>query len=206
MKMTGLSQSSCQFRNMISHLLKILGCTGWVILFDEAELMGRIARKTRKRAYLNVAKFLNPPHYLDSVYTMYAFASSYIEDVITSRDEYGSIEMGNDPDDVKTVIISMLDKISHGDELVRLSDDELLASVKEIAALHTKAFGTKNVDIDEIFAIADKAGYLLRTKVRAAIGYLDQMLQYGEVEDISSGKIDAGDIAEEDTLQTLFPE
>ena len=187
----------------ISHLLKTIGCTGWVILFDEAELMGRISRKTRRKAYLNMAKFLNPPHSLDSVYTMYAFASSYIEDVITSRDEYEAIEMSEEPDDVKATIKSMLDRICAGDELARLSDEELYAAVKDIAELHTMAFGTERVDIDELFSVSDRAGYLLRTKVRAAIEYLDQVLQYGDAAAISSGKVDQENM--EDTLQTLFP-
>ncbi len=30
-----------------SHLFRVMGCSGWVILFDEAELMGRFSRKTR---------------------------------------------------------------------------------------------------------------------------------------------------------------
>lgn len=188
----------------MSHLLKIIGCKGWVILFDEAELIGRLGRKSRKKAYLNMSRFLTPPHSLDSVYTVYAFASSYPEEIINGKDEYGALELGEDNPADKDAIKFVLDRICNGDMLARLTPDELRSSIDEIAQLHSKAFGTPDVDLDDLFKAADGAGYLLRTKVRAAIEYLDQVLQYGAAGKVTSTTVEKEDLSEDDSLKDLF--
>ena len=63
----------------MSHLFAGLGYNGWVILIDEAELMGRLGKKARLNAYRNMAKFLLPDRSLESVFTMFALSSSYAE-------------------------------------------------------------------------------------------------------------------------------
>lgn len=190
----------------ISHVLKAIGCTGWVILFDEAELIGRLGRKSRFRAYQNMAKFLNPPKSLSSVYTVYAFASSFLEDVITGRDEYGYLELSQESDDVKAQISAVLDRIINGDVLAKLTEEELRSSIEDIAELYKAAFSTLEVNYDDLYRVASSSGFLLRTKVRSAIEYLDQMLQYGDPGMISTQSLTEQNLKEDDCLKNLFKE
>ena len=88
--------------------------------------------------------------------------------------------------------------------LARLTRDELRSSIDEIARLHSKAFGTHEVDLDALFTVADNAGYLLRTKVRAAIEYLDQVMQYGVAGNVTSTTVEKEDLSEDDSLKDLF--
>ncbi len=39
---------------MMSHMFKLLGYNGWVILIDEMELVGRLGKKARLAAYKNM--------------------------------------------------------------------------------------------------------------------------------------------------------
>ncbi|MBR4211115.1 MAG: DUF2791 family P-loop domain-containing protein, partial [Oscillibacter sp.] len=40
-----------------SHLFRLLGCEGWVILFDEAELIGRMGKRARAKSYREIQRF-----------------------------------------------------------------------------------------------------------------------------------------------------
>ena len=64
-----------------SHLFKTLGYGGWVLLFDEAELLGGMGKKTRAKSYVQLQRFLKPSPKLEGVFSLFAFSSSYAEDV-----------------------------------------------------------------------------------------------------------------------------
>ena len=153
-----------------------------------------------------MAKFLNPPKSLSSVYTVYAFASSFLEDVITGRDEYGYLELSQESDDVKAQISAVLDRIINGDVLAKLTEEELRSSIEDIAELYKAAFSTLEVNYDDLYRVASSSGFLLRTKVRSAIEYLDQMLQYGDPGMISTQSLTEQNLKEDDCLKNLFKE
>jgi len=63
----------------------------------------------------------------------------------------------------------------------------------KIVAFHARAFNwCPDVDIAQLCEMAWSRGYYLRTKIRAAIEHLDQLLQYGD-----TGVITAGDLEQE---------
>jgi hypothetical protein len=58
------------------------------------------------------------------------------------------------------------------------------------------------MDAEDFMRATDPYGYLLRTRIRAAVEMLDQLFQYGEVGDIKASKL--GDISfEEDEEASL---
>ena len=79
------------FRFM-SYLFRCLGYNGWVILFDEAELIGRLTRKPRLKAYENMNLFLNPNERLINTFSLFAFTASYAEEVIESKHDFENME------------------------------------------------------------------------------------------------------------------
>ena len=165
----------------LSHLLRALGCDGWVLLFDEAELLGRLGKKARAKCYNNMQRFLHPSSKLESVFSLFAFSSSYGEDVIEKKHEAENLE-GAFPEDqeAQKAALATLNAILNAPELAPLTRDETLRVLDSIRELHGLAYGWQPaVTAEWLHTATEAGGYLLRTRIRAAIEYLDQLYQYG---------------------------
>lgn len=163
----------------LSRLFQQMGYNGWVILIDETELIGRLGKKARLNAYRNMADFLLPNGQMESAYTLFALGASYTEDVVEAKHEYENLEAvyPEQQEPIRTV----LNLITKAQQLVPLTDSEIREVLKKIQAFHGRAYSwNPNVSVDSILAATQSGGYLLRTKLRAAIEFLDQLYQYGE--------------------------
>lgn len=164
--------------SFMSHLFAKMGYHGWVILIDETELMGRLGRKARLNAYRNMAGFLLPELCPESVFSIFALSSSYAEDVIEAKHEYENLEMiyPDEPEPARTV----LDLLSRAPQLLPLTRDEIREILGKIQDFHGRAYGwSPNLSVDVLAEATQSGGFLLRTKIRAAIEFLDQLYQYG---------------------------
>lgn len=163
----------------MSHLFTLLGFQGWVILIDETELMGRLGKKARLNAYRVMSEFLMPKEQLESVFTMFALSASYIEDVIESKHEFENLAevYPENSEPMKTVLMLLI----KAPQLHPLSKNEIREILYKVQDFHGKAYGWKpTLSIEELEKATLSGGYLLRTKIRAAIELLDQLYQYGE--------------------------
>ncbi len=178
----------------MSHLFRQLGYEGWVLLFDEAELIGRLGKKTRLKSYVNMQAFLQPDAKLERVFSLFAMSASYAEDVIDKRNEIASAEEGfaEDPDSRKAAI-SVLNTILNAPELAPLTRAEIAKVLMSIQVLHGEAYSwSPKLSEESMMEVTEAGGYLLRSKIRAAIECLDQLYQYGE-----AGKIRVTELGEE---------
>lgn len=173
----------CQdYFTFMSHLFKQMGYNGWVILVDEAELVGRLGKKARLNAYRNMARFLLPNAELESVFSMFALSSSYIEDVIEGKHDYENLQelFPEDQEPMHTV----LDILVRAPQLHPLTQAEFQEVLGRLKDFHEKAYQWEShISVEILEKATQSGGYLLRTKIRAAIEYLDQMYQYGECQD-----------------------
>lgn len=177
--------------SFMSHLFTQMGYYGWVILIDETELMGRLSKKARLNAYRNMADFLLPERCSESTFSIFALSASYAEDVIEGKHEYENLAMiyPEEPEPAKTV----LDMLSRAPQLLPLTRDEIHEILYKIQDFHGKAYEwTPNLSIDSLAEATQSGGYLLRTKIRAAIEFLDQLYQYGK-----AGKTTINELGEE---------
>lgn len=175
----------------MSHLFLQMGYHGWVILVDETELMGRLGKKARLNAYKNMAGFLLPERCPESTYTLFALSASYSEDIIEGKHEYGNLEdiFADQPEPFHTV----LDLLSEAEQLQPLTQNEINDILLKIQEFHGQAYGwTPNLSADTLAQSTQSGGYLLRTKIRAAIEFLDQLYQYGK-----AGKTIINELGEE---------
>ena len=166
------------FRFM-AHLFKQLGYNGWVILLDEAELIGRLGKKTRLKAYFNLAQFLLPDRRLESVFSMAALSASFIEDVIDGKNEYENLRevYGEAKEPAESVLTMMVE----APQLLPLSKEEISNVLMSLQDFHGKAYDWHpDVSLEAILQSTKAGGYLLRTQIRAAIEFFDQLYQYGE--------------------------
>lgn len=162
----------------MSHFFRLLGFSGWAILFDETELIGRMSKKSRMLGYANIAEFLKPEKKLENAFSLFALSASYEEDVIESKNEY---ENAQTLFPENRAIPFVLDSFKRGAKLLPLSKDELRFVFEKLQQFHGSAYSWQpNVSIDVLLKQASDAGFLLRTKIRYAIEFLDQLYQYGE--------------------------
>lgn len=163
--------------SFMSHLFLQMGFHGWVILIDETELMGRLGKKARLNAYRNMAQFLLPEKCPESVFSIFALSSSYGEDVIEGKHEYENLEAVYP--DAQEPARTVLNLLSAAPQLLPLTKDEINEILYKIQEFHGKAYGwTPNLSLSSLAEATQSGGYLLRTKIRAAIEFLDQLYQY----------------------------
>lgn len=177
--------------SFMSHLFTQMGYHGWVILIDETELMGRLGKKARLNAYRNMARFLLPENSMESVFSIFALSASYVEDVIEGKREYENLEAvyPEEPEPIRTV----LDLLVKAPQLAPLTKEEIQQVLCKIQEFHGKAYEwTPNLSAATLLGATQSGGYLLRTKIRAAIEFLDQLYQYGK-----AGKTKINELGEE---------
>ena len=178
----------------LSRLFTMSGLNGWVILFDEAEQIGRLGRKSRFNAYTNMAKFLQPE--TNNIYPLFTMTSNYATQVIDEKDERKHLAETEGYD--SEVIERTLDRIETAPELAPLTRDEFTKVLRRIMDFHARAYDWQpTADTEALCEIAWTRGYYLRTKIRAAIEYLDQILQYGDAGVITASELEQETYAEE---------
>ena len=126
-----------------------------------------------------MARFLFPEKGLESAFSLFALSSSYAEDVIEGKHEYENLEAiyPDEPEPAKTV----LNLLVRAPQLLPLTRDEINEVLYKIQDFHGRAYGwTPDLSIDSLTEATQSGGYLLRTKIRAAIEFLDQLYQYNK--------------------------
>ena len=195
------TKHSMDYFFFMSHLFAQLGYSGWVILFDEAELIGRLGKKTRAKCYVAMDHFLRPDPRLENTFTFFAMSSSYAEDVIDKKHEFENVrEVFADEADKLRSAETTLQRIIDAPELVPLSRSETEKILAEIQDFHGRAYDwTPSVSTDTLYRETGSGGYLLRTRIRAAIEFLDQLYQYGEAGDTRITELGTESYEEENT-------
>lgn len=166
----------------LSHLFRQLGYDGWVLLFDEAELIGRCGKKARAKSYQAMQSFLRPEARLEGVLSVFAFSSSFAEDVIDRKHEYDNVDASfADAPEACKAARATLDAILGAPELAPLTRREVMQVLMSVQEFHGRAYDWHpEVSAESVYAATEAGGYLLRTKIRAAIEFFDQLYQYGE--------------------------
>jgi len=181
------TRHSMDYLVMLSHLFKLLGYNGWVILFDETELVGRLGKKARLTAYKNMASFLFPEQYsrLESTFTMFALGASFVEDVVESKHDFENMATAYVDRAEREPVEKVLNHIMAAPQLQPLSQDEILGVLEQVQDFHGRAYGWQpKLDVREVLKATETRGYLLRTRIRAAVEFLDQLYQYGQAGNI----------------------
>lgn len=184
------------YLEFLSHLFVQVGYNGWVILFDEAELIGRLGKKARQNSYRNMAEFLLPDARLEATYSMFAFGASFVEDVVDGKHEFQNLVEASPGQEEP--MKSVLEMIVKAQQLLPLTQEEIFEILKKVCEFHGHAYGwTPDVTVQTLYEVTDSAGYLLRTKIRAAIEFLDQLYQYGNAGKIVTNELDKETLEEE---------
>ncbi len=180
----------------MSHFFVQLGFSGWVILIDEGELMGRLSKKGRLNAYRNMAYFLFPQREFESVFSLFAYSASYVEDVVIGKHDFENLEEIHpaEPEPMRSV----LGQIVKTPQLSPLTEKEIREILEKVREIHGRAYRwDAGIDIESLVKASQNGGYLLRTRIRAAIELLDQEYQYGEAGEAVIGTVAESSFEEE---------
>lgn len=189
---------------MLSHLFLQLGYNGWVILFDETELIGRLGKKARLKAYKNMASFLFPGEYsrIQATYSIFAITASYMEDVIDSKHEFENLRESGAIEKEFKAAEDTLQAICDAKQLKPLTKEEISSVMEKLEDFYKRAYDWRpNIDMTEIVRSTDARGYLLRTRIRAAVESLDQLYLHNQVGDIQIDEL--GTVTYEDEIPEL---
>lgn len=144
-----------------------------------------------------MANFLLPEKCPETTFTIFALSASYAEDVIEGKHEYENLEAiyPDEQEPAKTV----LDLMQKAPQLLPLTKEEINGVLYKIQDFHGKSYGwTPNLPISSLVESTQSGGYLLRTKIRAAIEFLDQLYQYGK-----AGKTTINELGEETFVEDI---
>lgn len=85
---------------------------------------------------------------------------------------------------------SVLNLLVKAPQLAPLTKDEIRQVLERVQEFHGRAYSwNPQVSTDRLLKATQSGGYLLRTKIRAAIEFLDQLYQYGEAGDTRIGQL-----------------
>jgi len=101
--------------------------------------------------------------------------------VIESKHEYENLAASVLADGDRGKVERVLDRIAAAPQLLPLTKEEIEAVVLRVQELHGRAYGwDPRLEARDILGGTEGRGYLLRTRIRAAIELLDQLYQYGK--------------------------
>ena len=199
------TKHSMDYYYFMSHLFRQLGYDGWVLLFDEAELIGRLGKKTRAKSYLQMQAFLHPDARLEQVFSLFALSSSYVEDVIDKKREFENVNstFADEPETLQAATAT-LDAMVNASELAPLTKAEVMQVLMRIQEFHGKAYDWHpDISPETLYKATEAGGYLLRTKLRATIEFFDQLYQYGEAGETRISELGKETFAEEEDVPEL---
>ena len=123
---------------------------------------------------------------------------AYNQDVIVGTDELLYLQNWDATEDRKQTVRTVIGDIANAMELRELTKDELSDCITQIIGIYRKAYNFYDqLDTAKLATMASSTGYLLRTRIRAAIEYLDQVQLYGNFSPVTTSEVDSGNIKEE---------
>ena len=204
------SRDAIGYFRLMDRLVTWAGYRGWALLIDEVELLGKTGIGQRARAYANLAGLIHGGDHLEHTWVVAALASNYYPEVIEARQE-------------RTAAPEWLAKRARSDEaadatrgiqfllgaellppLTLNEVDQLLLMVRDA---HGAAYAWTPPEpagyLNAVRHLA-KSGAPVRTRIRAAVQWLDLWMQYGHAPTIEVWNPQGTSLAEE--LEEETPE
>ncbi|HAL73484.1 MAG TPA: hypothetical protein DCM45_00150, partial [Clostridiales bacterium] len=184
-----VTEHASAYWGLMADLIQLCGFEGWVILIDEVELIGRLGKLSRLNAYRNLNWLLNWSSTMKyPIYTVAAAATRLQDDLWygkTNDDrsvmpDTAQLRLG---DDAAREMDRFFQRAIDGNTLKILpaSESSLILLLDEIAQLHGAAYQWP-AELKGAELIRYLGAQPVRTYIRAALEYLDNMYLYGQSE------------------------
>jgi hypothetical protein len=172
---------------LIDWLIKKAGFAGWLILFDEVELIGKLGKGARCRAYGQMGRLIAGS--LSHTATVWAVASNFNSDVLQARGdrEEAARYLAARPKDetLAPYAEEAIDALLEAKMLDPLSKTQVRGLISQIYQLHLDAYGwqapfSEEELYEQIRTLTPTQDTRVRTWVRLCLMVLDIWYQYGE--------------------------
>jgi len=182
---------------LLSHLIRARGFAGWVILFDEFELVGTLGIAARSGAYCNLARFLFPEGSgsLEAAYVIFSTFSGFWSVRLLAERRPDTAEVParllakGEPQKAELAKRALNILLQDTVTLESLPSGEVRGCLTAIRDLHARAYGwAPDIDLDEILNATKHTR--LRTKIRYALEYLDLKYLYREEPAVKTGTLE----------------
>lgn len=195
---------------LVDWLIQRAGYAGWLILFDEVELMGKFGRGARARSYATIGRFLSgmAGHTL----TIWAVAGNFQTDVLMGRHDIEQVPewLLSRPKEAFLADWAKvaLDELSAARPLAAPTSAQIQELVQHVYDLHQEAYQwTAPVPREQFYELVKSNLGLpdqpLRTWVRLAISLMDLWLVHGpeggEARVATLGEVDLSEDADVDS-------
>ena len=201
---TVMREEAFEYLRLVDWLIHRAGYQGWLILFDEVELIGKFGRGARSRAYASIGRLLNlsAPHLL----TVWALASNFLTDVIYQRNDQaaapGWLQSRPKEQHLAAFCQEGIGALVEAKSLEPLSRDQVDQLIMQIYSFHRDAYSWQPPQeprdlIRLIRNLAPAQDTRLRTVVRLSLTILDIWFQYGVDPSLSIGQVEDEDLAED---------
>ncbi len=166
------------------------GYRGWVILIDELELVGRLGRMSRLKAYLNLNWLLNwSGEMAYPIYTLGAAAVSLQDEIWNPADSRRKGDIWEMPElalekygmEASQKMRSFFDRGSsdHCPMVKPVAEEQLVKLLEELVRIHGLAYAwDAHLDVRKL--LHDLGSKTIRTYIRAALEALDMKYLYQE--------------------------
>ncbi len=193
---------------VFSDVIRFCGFRGWVILIDEVELIARLGRVSRLKAYKNLNWLLNIGGAMK--YPIYVIGA-----VATSLQDYWTFETGRRKPD-RTGIPALAEErmgvearnkmerffawaiSDHCPKIKQVDSERLNELLKNVSRIHGLAYKwSPSFERVKPYLKNVGTGDPVRTHIRAMIEVLDDLLITGQAQDIKTERLVEGSVKEE---------
>ena len=210
-----VTEHAAAYFGLMADLIQLCGFEGWVILIDEVELIGRLGKLSRYKAYKNLNWLLNwqqeqaMPY---PIYTVAAAATRLQDDLWYGRDdddrsvmpELALERFGPEANlDMQRFFARAIDTAALKIQPARQADLEPL--LDRIAELHSQAYDWR-AGLDSQALICHLGAQPVRTYIRAALEYLDLAYLYGQAPLPDIQALSETSLSEEEEPELIFPD
>ncbi|MBU1152587.1 ATP-binding protein [bacterium] len=191
---------------LLADVTKFCGYNGWVILIDEVELMGRLGKVARLKAYQNLNWLLNwSKEQKYPIYTLAAAANRLQDDIWfgkndNDRDIMPELAQERFGEKEKEEIKSFFSKAISEQclNVLPVTDEELAQLLDKVALLHNKAYSWQSeIPFNSLELIQRQGSQPVRTYIRAAIETLDMQYLYKDDIQLNTTKLIEQELTED---------
>ncbi len=172
---------------LVDALIGIAGYAGWVILFDEVELIGRLGRVGRAKAYGNVGRLAVDGMGCTRLVSVFAVASNFYDSILERRHDATQaadcLEVRGDPEGAECCRLGIA-ALQEAVLLPPLTPANWVQVMQTVLDAHEAAYawssGLTAPDFwQEVQRLSPETDTKIRTRLRLAIQWLDLHYQHG---------------------------
>ena len=179
------------YLRLIDEMAVIAGLSGWVILVDEAEMIGGLGKRARANSYAFLRR-LGDASQLPHTYSLVAVAASFQADLADRLDEAEQLPiwlLERGLNDLANIVPPTVKLLAGAPHLPPLSEGDLAEVFDGIVRTHGLAYGwappyTGTELLARIRVPLRERDIKVRQLVRAAVHFLDLTMRYGEAPEI----------------------